>query len=244
MDEAEISLTAEQKARKERDRVRKAYWDQPLDTSKRRAHAWYDSLIQDGRISGLFYANRHHLGGDVWRSGQPTPFGVRWFAARGGKSILSLRGNNCGGTYALEREEAARLGLSLDFWKCAAAKVMPAEGVQNLIDMLRTLERPLLIHCKSGADRMGFVSVIYKHVILGEPIEEALKQLSLKYGHIRSSRTGVLDLFFETYVAENENGALSFEDWLHGRYDPAHINASFEKGPIVGWIEEKVLRRE
>ena len=242
-DEAQITDAARQK-RAERDRIRKAYWDQPLDTPKRRAHAWYDSLIQDGRLSGLFYANRHHLGGDVWRSGQPTPFGIRRFAAQGGKSILSLRGNNCGGTYALEREEAARHGLSLDFWKCAAAKVMPPEGIQQLIDLLRSLERPLLVHCKSGADRMGFVSVIYKHAVLGEPIEEALKQLSLRYGHIRTSRTGVLDHFFETYMAQNDNGALSFEDWLHTRYDQAHINATFQKGAVVGWIEENILRRE
>lgn len=227
-----------------RDRARKAYWDKPLDTPLRRAHAWYDSMIRDGRISGLFYANKHPLAPDVWRSSQPTPFGVRRFAAAGGRSILSLRGDNCGGSYALEREEADRLGLTFQFWRCSAARVVPAEGVQTLIDQLRTLERPLLIHCKSGADRMGFVSVVFKHVIEGVPINEALDQLSLRYGHIRSSRTGVLDLFFESYIAQNDGGALSFEDWLHNRYDPEQVNASFQKGPVVGWIEEKILRRE
>ena len=215
-----------------------------MSSVSRRSHAWFDSLIRDGRLSGLFYANKHHLGGDVWRSSQPNPFGIRRFAAAGGKSILSLRGDNCGGSYALEREEAQRLGLTLTFWQCAAAKIMPPEGIQNLIDTLRRLERPILIHCKSGADRMGFVSVIYKHVILGEPIDEAMGQLSLKYGHIRSSRTGVLDLFFETYKAQNDDGALSFEDWLHSRCDPDAINAAFKKGPVVGWIEETILRRE
>ena len=230
--------------RRARSLARKAYWDQPLETFSRRAHAWWDSLIMDGRLSGLFYANRHHLGGDVWRSSQPNPFGIRRFAAQGGKSILSLRGDNCGGSYALEREEAKRLGLTLDFWQCAAARVMPVSGIQDLIDTLRRLERPLLIHCKSGADRMGFVSVVYKHVILGEPIEEAMRQLSLRYGHIRSSRTGVLDLFFETYLAENDGGRIDFSEWLHTRCDVDRINASFRKGPVVGWVEEKVLRRE
>lgn len=192
----------------------------------------------------MFYANKHHLGGDVWRSSQPNPFGIRRFASQGGKSLLSLRGDNCGGSYALEREEAKRLGLTLTFWQCAAARIMPVEGVQALIDTLRQLERPLLIHCKSGADRMGFVSVIYKHVILGEPIDQAMQQLSLRFGHIRSSRTGVLDLFFETYKAQNDGGKLSFEDWLHSRCDPDAINGSFQKGAVVGWIEETILRRE
>lgn len=224
--------------------ARKAYWDKPLDTRYRVAHAWFDSLIRDGRLSGLFYSNKHKLDVDVWRSSQPNPFDIRRFARAGGKSILSLRGNNCGGSYALEREETDRLGLSLDFWQCAAAKVVPPQGVQNLIDTLRRLERPLLIHCKSGADRMGFVSVIYRHVIAGEPIERALDQLSLRYGHIKGSRTGVLDLFFQRYMEQNDGGALSFEDWLHTRYDQAEVNESYEKGPVIGWIEENILRRE
>ena len=234
--------TAERAAHRQKSLARKAYWDRPLDTVGRRLHAWSDSLFRDGRVGGLLYTNKHDLGGGVWRSSQPTPFGVRRFARSGGKTILSLRGDNCGGSYALERDAAAAQGIEMHFWKCSAAKVVRPEGVQHLIDMLRTLERPLLIHCKSGADRMGFVSVVYKHVIMGEPIEEAMKQLSLRYGHIKSSRTGVLDLFFETYA--RERGTKSFEEWLHSDCDPAAINAAFRKGPVVGWIEEKILRRE
>jgi len=234
----------DQQTEKERRRARKNYWKQSLEDPKLRAHAWFDSLIIDGRLGGFVLKNKHDLGGDVWRSAQPNPFDLRQFAAKGGKAVLSLRGNNYGGSFALERTESERLGLELHFWRCWAAEIAPVAGILDLIEKLQTLPRPLLIHCKSGADRMGFVSVIYKHVVMGEPMETALDQLSLKYGHIRGSRTGVLDLFFERYLEAHAATGKSFEDWLVSDCDPDEINASFEKQPLIGWVEEKVLRRE
>ena len=229
---------------RKRAHARKAYWDQTLSTPWRWAHAWFDSLVLDGRFGGLFLKNRHDLGGGVWRSSQPNPFDLKRFAASGGKTILSLRGRDCGGSYALERDTALALGMEMHFWQCRAAKVMDVAGIQDLIAKLRTLPRPLLIHCKSGADRMGFVSVVYKHVIMGEPIETAMEQLSIKYGHVKGSRTGVLDLFFERYREAHDASGIDFETWLATECDPKEINRSFRKSPVVGWIEEKVLRRE
>ena len=235
---------AEQTDQAKRNRARREYWQLPLDTHRRRAHAWFDSLVIDGRLGGLVLKNRHDLGGDVWRSSQPSPFDLRNFASKGGKAVLSLRGQDCGGSCALERDEAKQLGLELDHWRCWAAKIASVHNIQKLIKKLRTLPPPLLIHCKSGADRMGFVSVIYKHVVLEEPMEEAIKQLSLKYGHLKGSRTGVLDLFFERFMEAQARTGLSFEEWLINDCDPEEIAASFERSPVVGWIEEKILRRE
>jgi protein tyrosine/serine phosphatase len=144
----------------------------------------------------------------------------------------------------LERRTAKALGINLINWRCRSDHVVSVPRIQQLIELLRTIETPVLIHCKSGADRMGFVSVVYRHVIMGEPIETAMEQLSGKYLHIKSSKTGVLDHFFEVYARAHQNTGISFEDWLETECNPAAINGSFKPNGFAGWFERKILRRE
>jgi len=143
-----------------------------------------------------------------------------------------------------ERRTAAKLGLSLINWRCRSDHVVSVAQITKLIELLRSIETPVLIHCKSGADRMGFVSVIYKHVIIGQPIEEAMSQLSGRYLHIKSSKTGVLDHFFETFAKAHRQSGISFENWLDTECNPDEINASFVPNGFAGWFERKILRRE
>ena len=224
--------------------AKRKYWSEPLDTPKKKAHAWFDSLIRDHGFTRVIYPNRHEIAPGIYRSSQPTPGQLRWFKRQGGRTVLALRGANYGGSLALERRATEEEGLVFVQWAAKAALIVAPEKILELIDMLRTMQTPVLIHCKSGADRMGFVAVIYAHVILGQPIEKALEQLSLRYGHIKYSRTGVLDVFFDSYLQARGDGELSFEDWLRHGCDSDAINASFKKNRLVAFFEEKILRRE
>jgi len=47
-------------------------------------------------------------------------------------------------------------------------------------NLFGTLEYPILMHCKSGADRVGLMSALYLHTRHGVPISEARRQLSLR----------------------------------------------------------------
>ena len=101
------------------------------------------------------------------------------------------------------------------------------------------------MHCKSGADRAGIMSVFYCHFRLGQPIRQAMQQLSLRYLHVRQGKTGVLDYVFERYVAEAEPQGMSFIDWVMSpAYDPAAIKADFRAQWIGTLLTEKLLRRE
>lgn len=91
---------------------------------------------------------------------------------------------------------------------------------------------------------MGFVSVVYRHVILGEPIRTAMEQLSGRYLHIKSSKTGVLDHFFEIFARAHENTGIDFETWLATECNPDEINDSFVPNGFAGWFERKILLRE
>jgi protein tyrosine/serine phosphatase len=111
--------------------------------------------------------------------------------------------------------------------------------------MFETIEYPALLHCKSGADRAGIMSVLYSHFRLGQPIREALAQLSLRYLHMKQGKTGVLDYVFERYLADAEPKGISFIDWVNSdAYDPAAMKAEFRAKWWGSAITEGVARRE
>ena len=82
----------------------------------------------------------------------------------------------------------------------------------------------------------------------GVPLAEAKSELSLRYGHIRQADTGVLDFFFERYLADNERRPMPFFEWVETVYDSDEVKRAFE---AQDWskrganrIVNSVLRRE
>ena len=92
--------------------------------------------------------------------------------------------------------------------------VPTATVVRQAQELFQEIEYPALFHCKSGADRAGLMSAFLLYLKEGKPLHEAVRQLSLKYGHFRKSETGVLDYFFERYMAENRAEPMTFFEWL------------------------------
>jgi hypothetical protein len=89
------------------------------------------------------------------------------------------------------------------------------------------------------------MSALYVHFQLGQPIRQAMKQLSWRYLHARIGKTGVLDYLFKRYLAEGEPVGLSFIDWVDSpAYDPVAIKADFRASWFGDLLTEKLLRRE
>jgi undecaprenyl-diphosphatase len=61
------------------------------------------------------------------------------------------------------------------------------------------MPRPVLIHCKQGADRTGLVAAMWKVIVDKEPKSEARKQLSPIFFHFPICRTASLDRFFKKW---------------------------------------------
>ena len=116
--------------------------------------------------------------------------------------------------------------------------------MQRAVEIFDTIEYPALIHCKSGADRAGIISVLYALTKLNLPYEEAITHLSLKYLHVKAGKTGVLDYFFECYRVYNETTPIAFMDWVENVYDRDAVQAGFMSSWWGNLLTEKLLRRE
>jgi hypothetical protein len=113
-----------------------------------------------------------------------------------------------------------------------ARRAVKARQYLAVIRAMREIEKPFLIHCKSGADRAGLASVLYLLAVEGRPLDEARRQLSWRYLHLRWSKTGVLDHLLDLYAARNARDPIGIEDWLRTEYDQKAVQESFDALPM------------
>jgi protein tyrosine/serine phosphatase len=218
-------------------------WPGKMDRPLARLAAWLDLLVVD---LGLLRApvNRPvEVAPGVWRSNQPTPFRLNALARKGFKTVLNLRGEGRSGAFYLEQYYAEHTGLQLISLKLSSRRPPTVAQVEQLQALFDDAPKPLLLHCKSGADRAGLVSALYL-IHQGTSASEAKKQLSLRYLHIKSAATGMMDRFVESFEqAEKESGA-EFSVWLHQDYDRIAMINTFNSDRKSNWLVDKVLRRE
>ncbi|MGC3965441.1 MAG: tyrosine protein phosphatase [Rhodocyclaceae bacterium] len=187
-----------------------------LDSSKERLLAWLDMFFVNHGFFREIYNNVHALPGGMYRCSQPSPRQIRKYRRKYGiRSIINLRGADDSGRYALEEAACRELGIELINHKGILSRSAPeVKVIQATKVLFENLEYPAMLHCKSGADRAGFASVLYRHFRLGDPIEKALSELGWIYGHIKSSKTGILDAFFYDYLAYNAKTPIEFMTWV------------------------------
>jgi protein tyrosine/serine phosphatase len=224
--------------------ARIARWDRPLEGGWDRFKAWMSMIFVDHGIFRLLYLNRHSVDGLLIRAAQPWPHQIRQFAQEGGKTLVYLRGGREHGSWPLEKETAAAHGLALTEFLARSREAPSKDMLLSAPAFFESLAYPALIHCKSGADRAGFVAALYVLVRLGRPAAEAMKQLDAKYGHFRWSKTGILDRFFEIYRDTGEAKGIPFLTWVETIYDPEALQRDFKPGFWSNVLVDRVLHRE
>jgi protein tyrosine/serine phosphatase len=219
--------------------------DFDLVTPRGRFRTYLDYLWNDHAYLRLRFSNAHWVSDELVRTNQPWPFQLAAWKARGIKTIVNLRGGFDASFHALEKDACDRLGLKMVDFTITSREVPSRARVHGAKALFESLEYPALMHCKSGADRAGIMSVFYLHFRKGVPIRQALEQLSLKYLHVRHGKTGVLDYTFERYLAEGEPQGLSFLEWVDSpAYDEAGIKADFRSNMWGRLLTEGLLKRE
>ncbi len=213
-------------------------------SSRGRALAWADSMLVDHGLLRLVWSNfATVVPGQLYRSNHPPPGRLAAVVRRHGiRTLVNLRGACGNGSDALSRAEAARLGLQFVDAPMSSGRAPLRAQVMTLVDAFAVAPRPILVHCKSGADRAGFAAALYL-MLRGDPVEQAMGQLSIRYGHWRRSRAGVLDAFLLRFAREAE-GRIAFVDWLRETYDATALGAEFRSGHFAEFVTHRVLHRE
>ena len=210
-----------------------------------RFKTYADYLWNDHAYLRLGFQNAHWISDELLRTNQPWPHQLAAWRRRGIRTVLNLRGSADGGAQKIEREACAELGLELIEFRVSSKEAPSREQILGARQLFEQIAYPALMHCKSGADRTGLMSVLYLHFRKGRPIAEALEQLSLRYLHLKSGRPGVLDAVFARYLEEAQPLGLSFADWVESpAYDPKAIQAEHAKQMKRSWLTEGLLRRE
>ena len=215
---------------KEFDQSLGARLGKDISSPKARRRAWWHFHFFDHGVLRTFWRNFFPVGPGAWRSNQPSPARIRWFASQGIVTILNLRGAHPYSPYLFEEETCREIGMGLINFPMQARALDTPERLLALLDIFDSIEKPFVMHCKSGADRAGLASALYQMHIMGLPVAVAKKQLGVKFIHFKSFKTGILDLMLEAYEEDTRQNPMPIRDWLQTRYDPAALSARFTAG--------------
>ena len=205
---------------------------------------WRDSFLRDHAFFRVFWSNAAEvIPGRLYRSNHPTPASLARLARRLQlRTIINLRGEKPNGSTALSLATAQRLGLHHVFMAFESRGAPHRDRILRFHELYRSCPAPMLVHCKSGADRAGLaagLAILFE----GGTAAAALRQLSWRFGHISHSRTGVLDAFFRLYAHTGE-ARKPFVEWVRDDYDEAALRRSFLAGGVASFINDRVLARE
>lgn len=223
---------------------KKISFDPSLSNSSDRVKAWLDSLFIDHSIFRLVWSNFDIvIPNKVYRCNHPTPTRLHTLAQKYHiKTIINLRGKRDCGSDALSRDTVKQLGITQFDLPFESRGAPHKDRILNLANIYPTLEFPILIHCKSGADRAGLVAalvMLFEH----KSIEDAVSQLSWKYGHFKRAKTGILDEFF-IYYYQQTKGKVEFLTWVEQEYHEELLRKKFKPKGFSSFITDKILRRE
>ena len=204
---------------------------------------WAELMLKDHGVLRLAWHNLHQIDAQMWRSNQPTPGRVEQAAKAGIKTIINLRGPRSDGGWKLEAEACKKANITLIDFTARSRAAPDKEMLYGTRDLFNSIEKPALMHCKSGADRAGLMAALYVLIHCKKPVAEAMKQLSLRYLHVRQAKTGMLDSFFEAYAPYEAQG-MAFFDWVDTIYDPQALHDEFMARPWAEKLVDGILRRE
>lgn len=165
-------------------------------------------LAMGGWALGLQAEGNIHVvePGALYRSAQPNGSELENLLQDYGiRTVINLRGANTGeGWYDDEIAASNKPGVTHVDIAMSARSKPSTETINQLVQTLRDAPRPILVHCKDGADRTGLAAALYELLVEEKPADDAARQLSFWYGHFPwlGSRTVAMDNTFEQIVAK------------------------------------------
>jgi len=200
-----------------------------ISTPRKRFFAHIHMMIFDHSFFRVPWWNLEEIAPGVWRSNQPDPRRVRRYGEMGIKTIVNLRGATPWSFYLFEEKACKDHGITLINAQIYAKQAARRHELIHLVDVLTTVEAPFVMHCKSGSDRAGMASILWLMMVKGDSLESARRHLDFwPHLHVRASKAGIVDHFFDVWEARNARSPISIEEWIRTEYDTAEMTASFK----------------
>jgi protein tyrosine/serine phosphatase len=132
------------------------------------------------------------------------------------KLVLNLRGESEEDWFLKEVQSTHQNAALHESIGLSATHLPTPSQLKALLTRFHEGPYPMLVHCQGGADRSGLVSVLYLMVIEKQPLDQALLQLSLRFGHISFGKYKPMNDFFELY--RQQSTGRNIEEWINTNY--------------------------
>ena len=121
--------------------------------------------------------NFYRVDSQVYRSAQPDRDGMRELEGKGIHTVLDLR-------YWHHDEKIARDTNLTILHLPMMANDIDEKALRQAVALIRQAEKPVLVHCRYGADRTGAVIAAYRILEQGWSNEDAIEEMMRGgYGH-------------------------------------------------------------
>lgn len=150
--------------------------------------------------------------GKFYRSAQMTPTELREAIKQYGiRTVINLRGDHHEDAWYTDEQSLLKsLGVRMVDVSFSTYTVPPPKELKKYVETIINTERPILVHCRAGADRTGEASAIYAMEFMDQSREQALEQLSLRYLHVSYFQPA------QRVLIENYQGLR----WVEEEYSP------------------------
>lgn len=152
-------------------------------------------------------------------------------------TAINVRGEPWTGSYLLSEAAATKLGVGHIDLPLESRGAPQRDRIRQLLKVYQTMPGAGLLYCKAGADRAGLAAglcVLFE----GGSVSDALRQLSLRHGHVKQGPTGILDCFFLRYQRDGERQGKPFLDWLDQDYDELALRDDYRTKGIASFIND------
>ncbi|HEX4589170.1 MAG TPA: tyrosine-protein phosphatase, partial [Gemmataceae bacterium] len=123
------------------------------------------------------------------------------------RTVVNLRGTSPEQDwYAAESQATFDADISQEDITLSAYRLPSPDELRRLIEVFDHSEYPILFHCRQGVDRTGLTAALALLLYTDTGLDEARRQLSVRYSHFSLGRTTAMQRFFDLYAG-----------WLDGR---------------------------
>jgi len=216
-----------------------------LDSFFGRILAQIYAMTIEHNITNVFRDNFYKIDEYAFRSSQPTTYQLRRIIKKHGiKTVINLRGYKDGSAMrALEERVCEEHGVEMVYLEAYSRRIPSAQTLQNFKDTFERVNYPILIHCKSGADRAGLGSMLYLYFMRAVLPQQSGQLKFWPYGHISIARMGLIDLFVKLYANRGEDEPSDLIEFA-SKLDRKKVESEFRASSIADKFVDCILRRE